>query len=531
MPTYLTPGVYVEEIPSASKPIEGVGTSIAAFVGLAPGGPVNTPMRISNWTQFAEDLRRSPRARQRAVHGRARTSRTPSTASSRTAAACAGSCASAAARRRQPPPGRAAGRGRRRRRGAARGRARTASTATSRSRSPRRPRPRAATTSRPTRRQLPDRGHRRNRARGVRRPDPQEGPQQHRHQGQRGLEADQDRGDRRVAARDAAARPRAPTGCPCRRPPVEKLSAGEFEGDVARREGMGSLAAIDEVTMVCAPDLMMLAADGDDAQMRDVQGKMIAHCESAKDRMAILDCAARPAAAGGARVADEHRRLRLQVRDALLPVDRGHGPAHPAADDGAAVAATWPASGRAPTAPAACTRRRPTRSCSAPTASASRSRTRSRAGSTGRASTASARSPGRGIRVWGARTLSSDPEWRYINVRRLFNYVSESIMEGTQWAVFEPNDERLWIQAADRGRELPHPHLARGRPVRGDARRRRSTSSATPRPTRPRSSRPGRSSGDRHLAGQAGGVRDLPDQPVHGRRHRGQRASAVPTQH
>ena len=54
MPTYLTPGVYVEEIPSANKPIEGVSTSVAAFVGLTPGGPVNTPMRISNWTQFSK---------------------------------------------------------------------------------------------------------------------------------------------------------------------------------------------------------------------------------------------------------------------------------------------------------------------------------------------------------------------------------------------------------------------------------------------------------------------------------------------
>jgi hypothetical protein len=54
MPTYLTPGVYVEEVPSTSKPIEGVGTSVAAFVGLAPGGPINTPMRIANWTQFAK---------------------------------------------------------------------------------------------------------------------------------------------------------------------------------------------------------------------------------------------------------------------------------------------------------------------------------------------------------------------------------------------------------------------------------------------------------------------------------------------
>src|ERR687894_1194148 len=54
MPTYLTPGVYVEEVPSNSKPIEGVSTSVAAFVGLAPGGPINTPMRISNWSQFAK---------------------------------------------------------------------------------------------------------------------------------------------------------------------------------------------------------------------------------------------------------------------------------------------------------------------------------------------------------------------------------------------------------------------------------------------------------------------------------------------
>src|SRR3954471_3261975 len=54
MPTYLTPGVYVEEIPSSNKPIEGVGTAVAAFVGLAPGGPINTPMRLSHWTQFAK---------------------------------------------------------------------------------------------------------------------------------------------------------------------------------------------------------------------------------------------------------------------------------------------------------------------------------------------------------------------------------------------------------------------------------------------------------------------------------------------
>ena len=54
------------------------------------------------------------------------------------------------------------------------------------------------------------------------------------------------------------------------------------------------------------------------------------------------------------------------------------------------------------------------------------------------------RSDGRGIRVWGARTMSSDPEWKYINVRRLFIFIEESIDEGTQWVVFEPNDESTW---------------------------------------------------------------------------------------
>lgn len=56
------------------------------------------------------------------------------------------------------------------------------------------------------------------------------------------------------------------------------------------------------------------------------------------------------------------------------------------------------------------------------------------------------RSDGRGIRVWGARTMSSDPLWKYVNVRRLFLYVEESIDEGTQWVVFEPNDEPLWAR-------------------------------------------------------------------------------------
>jgi phage tail sheath protein FI len=51
---------------------------------------------------------------------------------------------------------------------------------------------------------------------------------------------------------------------------------------------------------------------------------------------------------------------------------------------------------------------------------------------------------GRGFRLWGARTISSDPEWKYVNLRRYFAYLERSIDKGTQWAVFEPNGPRLW---------------------------------------------------------------------------------------
>jgi phage tail sheath protein FI len=57
--------------------------------------------------------------------------------------------------------------------------------------------------------------------------------------------------------------------------------------------------------------------------------------------------------------------------------------------------------------------------------------------------------PGRGIRVWGARTLSSNSLWKYVSVRRLFIFLEHSIFDGTQWVVFEPNDERLWERVKD----------------------------------------------------------------------------------
>lgn len=57
--------------------------------------------------------------------------------------------------------------------------------------------------------------------------------------------------------------------------------------------------------------------------------------------------------------------------------------------------------------------------------------------------------PARGIRVWGARTLSSNGLWKYVSVRRLFIFLEHSIYDGTQWVVFEPNDDRLWARVKD----------------------------------------------------------------------------------
>ena len=59
------------------------------------------------------------------------------------------------------------------------------------------------------------------------------------------------------------------------------------------------------------------------------------------------------------------------------------------------------------------------------------------------------RFPDRGIRIWGARTLSSDPLWKYVSVRRLLLFLEHSIDQGTQWAGVEPSDERLWASVAD----------------------------------------------------------------------------------
>ena len=88
---------------------------------------------------------------------------------------------------------------------------------------------------------------------------------------------------------------------------------------------------------------------------------------------------------------------------------------------------------------------------------------------------------GRGNMVWGARTISSDPEWKYVNIRRLLIFLEHSIEKSTQWAVFEPNNERLWETIR---RQIEAFLASTWRLVLSweGSRRRRSSSAATARP-------------------------------------------------
>jgi phage tail sheath protein FI len=206
---------------------------------------------------------------------------------------------------------------------------------------------------------------------------------------------------------------------------------------------MGSLAAVDEITMVAAPDLMTFAHNGDDTKLHDLQGKMIAHCEAAKDRMAILD--APPGLipqdmldwrTKGPGYDSKFATLYWPWLEVMDPITKRPLLVPPSGH----MAGVW-----ARTDATRGVHKAPANEVVLGTNGLGFQITHEEQGALNKAGINCIRAfPGRGIRVWGARTLSSDPEWRYLNVRRLFNYISESIMEGTQWAVFEPNDLRLW---------------------------------------------------------------------------------------
>jgi phage tail sheath protein FI len=437
MPTYLTPGVYVEEVSSGSKPIEGVATAVAAFVGLLPGGPINTPMRISNWTQFAtifgdrENPENGPFMEgsftAHAVYGYLMNggalawiirvgdeSESPAPRAALPAAADKGVEAFSAV-------------------------ALPSVTGPIEIEIVEEPQTEGKDPGEPTYKVTVSAGD-----------DREEYPGLTLKKGRQHVATKINASSKLIKIEETGALQdgRVATGTYSLSVPAAQASevtADDFEGDVATRRGMGGAEALDEVTMLVMPDIVSLNGDG--SQMRDLQGKMIAHAELMGDRMVILD-----------------------TPDGMLPQEVLEWRMNTAGYDSKMAALYWPwievmdpLTKRPMRVPPSghiagvWARVDDTRGVhKAPANEVIRGAnglgfqiTHAEQGELNRNGINCIRAfPGRGIRIWGARTLSSDPEWRYINVRRLFNYVSESIMLGTQWSVFEPNDQRLWASLA-----------------------------------------------------------------------------------
>jgi hypothetical protein len=228
---------------------------------------------------------------------------------------------------------------------------------------------------------------------------------------------------------------------------VEKanVNPAAYVGNSADRTGFGGLEAIDNVTMLAVPDLMSALEQGavtlDD--VKAVQLAMIAHCELMADRVAILDT---PPGLNAQQVKD----WRMDVTGYDSKYATMYWPWIKVADPVAGKQVFVPPSGAVAGIWA---RNDSTRGVhKAPANEVVRGAvtlelniTKGEHDTLNPVAVNCIRAfPGQGIRVWGARTLSSDPEWRYLNVRRLFNYVEKSILNGTNWVVFEPNDPKLW---------------------------------------------------------------------------------------
>ncbi|MET0423508.1 MAG: phage tail sheath C-terminal domain-containing protein [Actinoplanes sp.] len=243
---------------------------------------------------------------------------------------------------------------------------------------------------------------------------------------------------------------------PLQSPPVSSKSVtpADLVGNEADRTGYQGLAIAENVTMVAIPDLVSVATkdDGsiDEEMYLGAQKQLIDFCESSHTRMAILDT---PPGLNATRALEWRSRL---ARDSAFGalyypnVVVSNPLARPGATNGE-LYLTVPTAGHVAGVWA---RTDGTRGVwKAPANEALRGIVRLEADVTGGEQDLlnpegvnCIRSFGSyGTKIWGARTLAkTDPSWRYINVRRLFNFIEESIRQGTQWAVFEPNDFDLW---------------------------------------------------------------------------------------
>jgi phage tail sheath protein FI len=433
MPQYLSPGVYVEEVEAASRPIEGVGTSMAAFVGLAARGPVNQPTLVTNWTQFTqtfgEFIEDSYLAH--AVYGFFLNGGTTCYVVRIGADGPNGGTPVAKGELTSAKDGKTLG--------AYRVKALEAGPAGNDISVEVAP---ASEPGEDTFKIVVSRG-----GRVVETIDNVTTKK-----GKQNVVTAVKEQSKLIELEEIANA----TGLSVPSPGRVSLSGGgakvavrvtpnEYVGKPADRTGFAGLEAVDAVTMLCVPDLMSAYQKGaiDLEGVQAVQLAMIAHCELMGDRVAILDA---PPGLNAQQVQEWRTQKAgydskyatlywpwvkvfdpLSGQPAFVPPS-GHMAGVWARSDGTRGVHKAPANEVVRGA-----------------ISLELNLTKGEHDQLNPVGVNCIRSfPGRGIRVWGARTLSSDPAWRYVNVRRLFNYLEESILEGTQWVVFEPNDMDLW---------------------------------------------------------------------------------------
>jgi hypothetical protein len=227
--------------------------------------------------------------------------------------------------------------------------------------------------------------------------------------------------------------------------PMPEVTADTYVGDVSDRTGFGGLEALEDVTMLVVPDLMSAYERGaiDDEGLKAIQLAMIAHCELMSDRVAILDS---PPGLNAQQLKDW--RMDFAGYDSkyatlywpwIKVMDPATGKPTMMPPSGA-IAGVWARNDETRGVHKA-----PANEIVRGAIALELNITKGEHDVLNPIGVNCIRSfPGQGIRIWGARTLSSDPEWRYLNVRRLFNFVEKSILLGTNWVVFEPNDPALW---------------------------------------------------------------------------------------
>jgi phage tail sheath protein FI len=227
---------------------------------------------------------------------------------------------------------------------------------------------------------------------------------------------------------------------------LPKITSDSFTGDAEDRSGIKGLEIASDATMVCCPDVMaayeqkLITREG----VKAIQAAMIAHCERMGDRIAILDPLPDLSPQEVQKWRAEETNYDSKFASLYYPWIRVAG------TEGQAIPV--PACGHIAGIYARSDKERgvhkaPANEVIVGALEPARPVTKGEQDTLNPNGINVIRSfTGRGVRVWGARTLSSDPAWRYLNVRRLFNYVEKSIEQGTQWVVFEPNDQDLWAR-------------------------------------------------------------------------------------